>query len=272
MRLRGGREKQRFLDRQMELTSRLRQDEIPEAIAKLERSASSGRAIDVCLASNIIEVGVDIPRLSMLTVLGQPKSTSQYIQITGRVGRNWYERPGLVVTIYSPLRPRDRSHFEKFQSYHSRLYAEVEPVSVTPFSLPVIRRAAHAAVVAYVRQMGSISQLPSPFPENLFADAVELLVSRAAIADLESVGDVIRQLERSRNQWIGWGPDSWESRAGSEEGALLRRAGEWIPPEFEDLTWSTPMSMRDVDAECRYTVTNTYARARGEAEEENSQS
>ena len=84
MKLRDGSDRQRFINHLMELTSRLRQDEIPESISKLERTASSGRSVDVCLASNIIEVGVDIPRLSLLTVLGQPKSTSQYIQITGQ--------------------------------------------------------------------------------------------------------------------------------------------------------------------------------------------
>jgi superfamily II DNA/RNA helicase len=108
-----------------ELTGRLRDDEIPQAITQLETSTDNGMkgVVDVCLASNIIEVGVDIDRLSMMTVVGQPKTTSQYIQVTGRVGRRWWERPGVVVTIYSPSKPRDRSHFEKFRSYHEHLYA-----------------------------------------------------------------------------------------------------------------------------------------------------
>jgi hypothetical protein len=187
----------RFINSMMELTSRKRQDEIPKAIGDLERASSSGRAVDVCLASNIIEVGVDIPRLSLLTVLGQPKSTSQYIQITGRVGRNWQERPGLVVTIYSASRPRDRSHYEKFQAYHQRLYAEVEPVSVTPFSAPVLRRAAHAAVIAHARQNGPSNLQPSPLPSELFDEAEQVLIERAAIADPESVNDLKRELENA---------------------------------------------------------------------------
>lgn len=268
MKLRRGAPTQRFVNQLMELTSRLRQDEIPEAIAKLERPASSGRAIDVCLASNIIEVGVDIPRLSLLTVLGQPKSTSQYIQITGRVGRNWQERPGLVVTIYSAARPRDRSHFEKFQSYHQRLYAEVEPVSVTPFSTPVLRRAVHAAALVHVRQTEPSGTPPWPMPGNAFDRAESILLERVAISDPEARADTKRELQRRRTEWRGWEPAVWEARTTNDDGPLMRRAGEWVPDELLDTTWSTPMSMRDVDAECRCTITNRYAVERGDPDAE----
>lgn len=266
--LRRGITEQRYVNRKMELTSRLRQDEIPQAIGDLERTSDSGTAVDVCLASNIIEVGVDIPRLSLLTVLGQPKSTSQYIQITGRVGRSWQTRPGLVVTIYSPLRSRDRSHFEKFQSYHQRLYAEVEPVSVTPFSFPVLRRAAHAAAIVYVRQTEPLGIEPWPFPAESFDRAESLLAQRADVADSEAVADVKRWMNRLRSNWLGWEPAIWEGRAKTEDGPLLRRAGEWVPDDVRETSWSTPMSMRDVDAECRCEVTNRYAVARGEEDEE----
>jgi ATP-dependent helicase YprA (DUF1998 family) len=112
----------RRLNRELELTGRLQNDDVPAVMEALEVPYEAGRdAVDVCLASNIIEVGIDIDRLSMMAVVGQPKSTSQYIQVTGRVGRRWEERPGLIATIYSPTKPRDRSHYQKFQSYHERL-------------------------------------------------------------------------------------------------------------------------------------------------------
>jgi hypothetical protein len=271
MKLRRGSTDQRYLNQLMELTSRLRQDEVPESISKLERTVSSGRAIDVCLASNIIEVGIDISRLSLLTVLGQPKSTSQYIQITGRVGRNWQERPGLVVTIYSASRPRDRSHFEKFQSYHQRLYAEVEPVSVTPFSTPVLRRAVHAAAVLHIRQTQPPGLGPWPIPADAFDAAADILLHRAAVADPDTVADLKRELERRRTQWAGWEPSTWEARGADDDGPLLRRAGDWVPDDIRETSWATPMSMRDVDAQCRCAITNRYAVARGDADADGDQ-
>src|SRR6202007_2382560 len=136
--------------------SRLSQAEIVKMMDSLSTvyTADNNQAIDACLASNIIEVGVDIDRLSLMTVVGQPKTTSQYIQVTGRVGRRWWERPGLIVTIYGASKPRDRSHFEKFRSYHERLYAQVEPTSVTPYSPPALDRGLHAVMAAYTRQTG----------------------------------------------------------------------------------------------------------------------
>ena len=84
--------------------------------------SANDRTLDACLASNIIEVGVDIDRLSLMGVVGQPKTTASYIQVTGRVGRRWMDRAGLILMIYNPSKSRDRSHFEQFHGYHRRLY------------------------------------------------------------------------------------------------------------------------------------------------------
>lgn len=242
-----------------ELTSRLRHDQIPKAIEDLQRTTDADAVIDACLASNIIEVGVDIDRLSLMTVVGQPKSTSQYIQVTGRVGRRWWERPGLVVTIYGATKPRDRSHFEHFRSYHERLYAQVEPTSATPFAAPVLDRALHAVIVAAIRQMGPAGLTPWPVPTALLDRAVELLTERLAAVDPDELEELKRVVAQRRQEWGDWERTEWQARGSSNQSPLLRRAGEWVPDEVRLLSWPTPNSMRDVDAECRVSVTTLYA-------------
>jgi hypothetical protein len=242
----------------LELTGRLRNDEIPKAIDELEIPAGGARrAVDICLASNIVEVGIDIDRLSLMAVVGQPKTTSQYIQVTGRIGRKWWESPGLVATIYSASKPRDRSHYEKFRTYHERLYAQVEPTSVTPFSPPVLDRALHAVLVAYVRQLGTEGAPPRPVPDDLISAAEELLLARVRIVDpaeLENLGDVFQARYR---EWRRWRRIKW-TQASDGEIPLIRPAGSYATRAAARLSWPVPQSLRNVDAECRAEITLSY--------------
>ena len=120
-----------------ELTSNKRAEEVPRILDKLERRFLAERPkagqypIDTILASNMISVGVDIDRLGLMVVNGQPKTSAEYIQATSRIGR---QSPGLVLTVFNWTRPRDISHYERFRSYHGSLYRFVEATSVTPFS------------------------------------------------------------------------------------------------------------------------------------------
>ena len=256
-----GRPPIRYLDRVLELTGRISSAEVPKAIASLEIPVGTEvKPVDVCLASNIIEVGVDIDRLSLMAVVGQPKTTSQYIQVTGRVGRKWWERPGLVATILMPTKPRDRSHYERFRSYHERLYAAVEPTSVTPFTRQTLERALHAVLAGYVRQLGGPAEQesPSPVPQNMLDAISAILKARSSKVDSRAPADVAAMLDLRLREWNAWRRDRWDPGANSEDPSLLRYANSYYPPIWDIRSWPTQTSMRSVDAECKPEITTLY--------------
>jgi hypothetical protein len=135
----------------IELTSRVSTTEIAAAKQLLSEAFYKDKHVDVGLATNMISVGLDIIRLGLMVVLGQPKASAEYIQASSRVGRD-ARRPGLVVTLLNVHKPRDRSHYERFQIYHKTFYRAVEPTSVTPFSPRALDRALGATLVALCRQ------------------------------------------------------------------------------------------------------------------------
>jgi hypothetical protein len=246
----------------MELTSRRRSDDIPKAIEQLQLPYGDPGCVDICLASNIIEVGVDIDRLGLMTIVGQPKTTAQYIQVSGRVGRRPDRSPGLVLTIYGAAKPRDRSHYERFRTYHQRLYAQVEPTSVTPFAAPVLKRAVHAAIVSYIRQSAEIGLPVYPFPGSEYDTAVRLLRERAALADPDELPTLEREQRKRANEWEKWERTSWSANVmgGDPKQGLMRYAGTLPDLKAEATMWDIPTSMRNVDAECRLEISLDYNR------------
>lgn len=245
-----------------ELTSRLKNTDVPFAIEKLEREYGDPGVVDVCLASSIIEVGVDIQRLALMQVVGQPKTTSQYIQVTGRVGRNPEKRPGLVVAIHPHTRPRDRSHFERFSAFHNRLYAQVEPISMTPFSDPVLRRALHAVVVGYVRQFGPFGLEPSPVPDALIEEAHKMIAQRMTRTspDPDEVASFNSWFNRRSIEWAKWQRTEWLKARGQGSLPLMYRGGSYVEPEHVGITWEVPQSMREVDAKSEAKISSAYIR------------
>jgi hypothetical protein len=140
-----GEERGLFQDRKnfsevVELTSRVSTDKVADARRRLEAPFHKiEQRVDCAIATNMISVGLDIQRLGLMVVLGQPKTHAEYIQATSRVGRD-DERPGLVVTLLNIHKPRDRSHYERFRHYHETFYRSVEVASVTPFSARALDR------------------------------------------------------------------------------------------------------------------------------------
>ena len=133
-----------------ELTSRVSTSEVADAKRRLALAHAAKERVDVVLATNMISVGLDITRLGLMVVLGQPKAAAEYIQATSRVGRD-EERPGLVVTLLNIHRPRDRSHYERFTAWHDTFYRAVEATSVTPFSRRARDRGLAPVVVTLAR-------------------------------------------------------------------------------------------------------------------------
>jgi hypothetical protein len=143
----------RAIKEPMELTSRVSTDEVAKAKQRLE--AIFGRdaeTVDVALATNMISVGLDITRLGLMVVQGQPKTAAEYIQATSRVGRD-HSRPGLVLAVLNLHKPRDRMHFEQFGQFHRTFYRAVEATSVTPWAARALDRALAAVVVAAARHL-----------------------------------------------------------------------------------------------------------------------
>jgi len=136
----------------VELTSRVSTNEVAEARRRLEAPFHDSQRVDCAIATNMISVGLDIPRLGLMVVLGQPKTHAEYIQTTSRVGRD-DERPGLVVTLLSIHKPRDRSHYERFRHYHETFYRSVEAGSVTPFAARALDRGFSGALVSLARHV-----------------------------------------------------------------------------------------------------------------------
>jgi hypothetical protein len=250
-----GADPRRFINSDRELTSRVQSSEIPEVLQQLFvkwDGTKQSHPIDVCLATNMIQVGLDVPRLGLMTVVGQPKTTSEYIQATSRVGRT---HPGLVVTVYNPAKPRDRSHFEHFRSYHQTIYRWVEPTSVTPFAVPVRDRALHALAVTLVRYFGSDEARKSPQPwkpiDNLASKALDVVVRRVGDIDSDEADATRRQLEEIFTDWRRNPPPRYgDFRPPSSETPLMYPFGTQKLPEWSEPTHPTPSSMRNVDSTC----------------------
>lgn len=249
-----------------EMTSRKRSSEIPQELQILERRRGEVDAADVVLATNMISVGVDVDRLGLMVVMGQPQMSSEYIQATSRVGRRM---PGLVVTVYNSGRSRDLSHYENFAAYHRMLYRHVEATGATPFAPRARDRALHAVLVALARH-----RIPGAASSSSAADAADW------IEELEEQVDVV--LERVRavrpnnevpprdesdeairaelmdliDNWADSHVRHYEGWFERYKGALLVEASRVLGREEREIDfppadppWPTLTSMRDVDAE-----------------------
>jgi hypothetical protein len=247
-----------------ELTSRKSAADIPVTLDRLgvrrlskeRRKPALGGAqeppsIDVLLATNMISVGVDVPRLGAMVVAGQPKSTSEYIQSTSRVGR---AHPGLVLTVYNWARPRDLSHYETFCHYHRTLYRQVEALSVTPFAPRALDRGL-TGVLASLLRLGGPDWNPNSGAE--LVDPAAELAKRARLTIRNRADDQIgHPAAEALADEISIRLDKWRSEAQVGQRTLVyQRAGKsdtdvslLREPGIEGWdAWTVPTSMRNVE-------------------------
>ena len=238
-----------------ELTGRLSQNKLLQSLENLEKTyiKTQNEALDACLASNVIEVGVDIDRLALMAVVGQPKTTAQYIQVTGRVGRNWKKVPGLVLTLFSPSKPRDISHYEQFHSYHRRLYEHVEPTSVTPFSEATLERSLAAILFGWLIQNDKWDRDPNNKNcTNSWNEAKQFVIDKGKILGITNVQDIVGKLEATFKKIWSWKNDnrdrmylhSWKWKA--DDDFILFPYGEHAEGSEQNLI-RFMSSLRNVD-------------------------
>lgn len=199
-----GLDKQRYLNHNVEITSRMSSYKIPEKLNQLETTCDSKECLDTAIATNMIAVGMDVDRLGLMVVTGQPKQNSEYIQATSRIGRAF---PGLVVTLYNAYRPRDLSHYENFTGYHSQLYRFVEGTTATPFSARARDRVLHALVISAIRlNFPNMANNPDAAAIGaLTADQIDsvknLILDRLNIIKPSARADAEEEIDRFIDWW-----------------------------------------------------------------------
>ena len=240
----------------LELTSNVPAAEIPGRLELLQRRRGEKGAVSFVASTNMISVGVDVPRLGLMLVSGQPKTTSEYIQATSRVGRG--KVAGLVVTMFSPSRPRDRSHYESFVPYHSALYRAGRADIGHPLRYPARNRALHAGLVVMARhargwkENGDAGKF-DPMNAEWLALLGQFLerIERSDPEELERAKEHIQELESAWTQRAGAALSVGGLRyksTGKQHVGLLR------PFEVEGPEWATLNSMRNIDVDVRMRI------------------
>lgn len=254
----------------VELTSRKTSAELRADLGRLEQRRVDKDPADAVLSSNMLSVGIDVSRLALMLMVGQPKTTSEYIQATSRVGRSHVK--GIVVSLFRSNRARDRSHFESFQSFHEALYRAVEPTSVTPWSASSRAKSLAGILIALARQAvpplavddaAQNFRLDNPATGGVLAELVEELMAKVEAADPLESSRTRRDLERLQSEW--------QHRATEEDVPPLRyrrskhaKAGTTnaLLKDFADkgVGWVVATSMRSVDPTTGVEIREPYVR------------
>tara|TARA_B100000427_G_scaffold327875_1_gene339638 strand:- start:5530 stop:8625 length:3096 start_codon:yes stop_codon:yes gene_type:complete len=214
-----------------ELSSNASGEEITDIRMRLENKYNEKDHISGLLSTVMISVGLDVSRLGLMVIVGQPKSISEYIQASSRVGRG--EIPGIVITLFNEYKPRDKSYFESFNAWNKDMYSHVETSSVTPFAARAREKIFPALLVGFTLKELNMYEasdfgLTDKNVEFIKKNIIPKILKRIEIID--NVRDEAEEeLEKILNTWKKRGriPHLWkdshenESLLISSEAALV---------------------------------------------------
>ena len=222
--------------------------------ARLNHPRTEDGCLDAVLATNMVSVGLDVGRLALMVINGQPLTTAEYIQASSRVGRS--DTPGVVFANYYRDQARSLSHYESFRPYHDAFYRFVEPTSVTPFTYQARLRALHAALVIVMRH-GDDSLLDNSaagsFDINRASvkNATDLFNRRCTASAPDQKDEIARHIQALLTDWqnevdscsSGKRQLSYQAPDNdNRQDRLLHNHGDRIPG-----LWATLQSLRHVE-------------------------
>ena len=241
----------------VQLTSNRTPSEIRRYLGELEQNFEhkNNLAISGLLCTNMVSVGLDISRLGLMVINGQPFTTGEYIQASSRVGRS--DVPGIVVAHYYKNNARDLSHFENFRAYHESFYRFVEPTTLTPFSTPTIKRALHAALIIVMRYgvnglRKNAEACKFDINDEKVINAISKLKTRCKNASKEASNNIDYYIKKLVQEWH-------DNRGGRFSPVTYKKISRSQPliishntdiNNLNDFPWKTLQSMRQVDGEC----------------------
>ncbi|GEA51438.1 DNA helicase [Vibrio inusitatus NBRC 102082] len=236
-----------------------------QTFTDLEASNDSQSVIDVALATNMISVGLDVERLAVMIINGQPLTTSEYIQASSRVGRG--DIPGVVFVNYYKSQTSSLSHYENFRSYHESFYRYVEPTSLTPFTYQALKKALHASLIIAFRMSGiglvtngsadlfdsskqDVSQMV-----QIFKDRIRNAIEGPFDSELQKqdqshkLNATLDMLDELIDEWSNYAQESRSKRRQLHFNSKDRAADSLIKTHDanKQALWDTQTSMRNVE-------------------------
>jgi len=249
-----------LINRTKELTSRIESTKIKNYLNELQAdfqlkpttSKKGGKydqvkdTVDIVLASNMFSVGIDISRLNIMLMNGQPKNIAEYIQASSRVAR---KHEGLILNLLDANRAREKSYFEHYLPFHEAYYKYVEPLTVTPFTDITFEKVLNSILISFVRHKKGLNKNENAqdFEGNI-ADLEKLINNRIPKDETGIFQKAKKILDKLKIDWLEKIDTVNRSNIGkSEKDKTKLKYKDLIKHSQKQEQWSLMNSMREVD-------------------------